>query len=59
MEAAEAATAKRRADEEAVADPDPEKGHGTVRMHDQPVVRIRLLEQFNRVLPATDTPRGW
>ena len=56
-EAAEAATAKRRADEEAVAAQTQKKATEQFD-RDKQVVRIRLLEQFNRVLPTTDTPRG-
>jgi outer membrane protein OmpA-like peptidoglycan-associated protein len=56
-EAAEAVAAKRKADEELAAAQAQKK---TMEQFDREkhAVRIRLLEQFNRVLPTTDTSRG-
>jgi outer membrane protein OmpA-like peptidoglycan-associated protein len=51
---AEAAEAKRKADAEIAAK---EQAVQTAQREKQQL-RARLLEQFNRVLPTTDTPRG-
>jgi len=53
----EAAEAKRKADEELVAAEAHKKATEQFDREKQ-AVRARLLEQFNRVLPTTDTPRG-
>ena len=54
---AEAAEAKRKADEELAAAEAQKKATEQFDREKQ-AVRARLLEQFNRVLPTTDTPRG-
>ena len=53
----EAAEAKRKADTELAAAEAQKKTMEQVDREKQ-AVRARLLEQFNRVLPTTDTPRG-
>ena len=53
----EAAEAKRKADEESAA-ADAQKKAAEQFDREKQAVRARLLEQFNRVLPTTDTPRG-
>jgi outer membrane protein OmpA-like peptidoglycan-associated protein/opacity protein-like surface antigen len=55
--AKEAAEAKRKADAELAAAEAQKKAMEQVDREKQ-AVRARLLEQFNRVLPTTDTPRG-
>jgi outer membrane protein OmpA-like peptidoglycan-associated protein len=55
--AEEAAEAKRKADEELAAT-ETEKRATEKFESEKQAVRARLLEQFNRVLPTTDTPRG-
>ena len=54
---AEAAEARRKADEESAAAEAQKKAAEQFDRQKQDV-RARLLEQFNRVLPTTDTPRG-
>jgi len=54
---AEAAEARRKADEELAAAEAQKKATEQFDREKQ-TVRARLLEQFNRVLPTTDTPRG-
>src|SRR6476469_842341 len=54
---AEAAEARRKADEELAAAEAQKKATEQFDREKQ-AVRARLLEQFNRVLPTTDTPRG-
>ena len=63
--ATEAAEAKRKADAEAAeakrkADAEIAAKEQTIQAaeREKQQLRIRLLEQFNRVLPTTDTPRG-
>jgi outer membrane protein OmpA-like peptidoglycan-associated protein len=56
-QAAEAEAAKRKADEELAAAQSQKKAMEQFDREKQ-AVRIRLLEQFNRVLPTTDTSRG-
>ena len=56
-EASEAAAVKGKADEEAIAAQTQKKSMEQFDREKQ-AVRIRLLEQFNRVLPTTDTSRG-
>ena len=53
----EAAEAKRKADEE-LAGAEAQKKATEQFDREKQAVRARLLEQFNRVLPTTDTPRG-
>jgi outer membrane protein OmpA-like peptidoglycan-associated protein/opacity protein-like surface antigen len=53
----EAAEAQRKADAELAATEAQKKTMEQVDREKQ-AVRARLLEQFNRVLPTTDTPRG-
>ena len=50
----EAAEAKRKADEELAA----KEAAVKAAEREKQELRARLLEQFNRVLPTTDTPRG-
>ena len=58
----EAAAAKRKADEEAAAEAkrkaDEEAAAAAQIERAKQELRARLLENFNRVLPTTDTPRG-
>ena len=56
-EAAEAVAAKRKADAELAAAEAQKKAMEQFDREKQ-ALRVRLLEQFNRVLPTTDTPRG-
>jgi len=63
--AAEAAEAKRKADAEAAeakrkADAEIAEKEQAIQAaeREKQQLRVRLLEQFNRVLPTTDTPRG-
>jgi outer membrane protein OmpA-like peptidoglycan-associated protein len=51
---AEAAEAKRKADAEIAAKEEAVQA----AQREKQQLRVRLLEQFNRVLPTTDTPRG-
>jgi outer membrane protein OmpA-like peptidoglycan-associated protein/opacity protein-like surface antigen len=53
----EAAEARRKADQELAA-AEAQKKAAEQFDHEKQAVRARLLEQFNRVLPTTDTPRG-
>jgi len=56
----DAAEAKRKADAElaAAAAAEAQKKSMEEADREKQVLRARLLEQFNRVLPTTDTPRG-
>jgi outer membrane protein OmpA-like peptidoglycan-associated protein len=58
----QAAEAKRKADEQAAAEAkrkaDEEAAAAAQREHAAHELRALLLENFNRVLPTTDTPRG-
>jgi len=56
-EAEKAKEAQKRLDEEAIAAQTQKKSMEQFDREKQ-AVRIRLLEQFNRVLPTTDSPRG-
>lgn len=59
--AAEAAEAKRKADEELAAKEAQKQAAEAQRLaaeREKQELRKRLLDQFNRVLPTTDTPRG-
>lgn len=59
--AAEAAEAKRKADAEIAAREDATRAaqaQTQAAEREKQQLRARLLEQFNRVLPTTDTPRG-
>ena len=59
--AAEAAEAKRKADEELAAKDAEKQAAEAQRLaaeREKQELRKRLLDQFNRVLPTTDTPRG-
>jgi outer membrane protein OmpA-like peptidoglycan-associated protein len=59
--AAEAAEAKRKADAEAAeANRKIAEKEQAIQAaeHEKQQLRVRLLEQFNRVLPTTDSPRG-
>jgi outer membrane protein OmpA-like peptidoglycan-associated protein len=63
--AAEAAEAKRQADEQlaqqqaaAQQQADQQQAALDQAQREKAALRARLLEQFNRVLPTTDTPRG-
>jgi len=59
--AAEAAEAKRKADAEAAeANRKIAEKERAIQAaeHEKQQLRVRLLEQFNRVLPTTDSPRG-
>ena len=51
---AEAAEAKRKSDAEIAA----REQAMQAALREKQQLRVRLLEQFNRVLPTTDTPRG-
>jgi outer membrane protein OmpA-like peptidoglycan-associated protein len=58
---AEAAEAKRKADAEIAAQETARKtaeARSQASEREKQQLRARLLEQFNRVLPTTDTPRG-
>ncbi len=59
--AAEAAEAKRKTDAEIAAKEEARRAAEEQRQaaeREKQVLRARLLTQFNRVLPTTDTPRG-
>jgi outer membrane protein OmpA-like peptidoglycan-associated protein len=56
--ATEAAEAKRKADAEAAEARRKADAEIQAAEREKHQLRVRLLEQFNRVLPTTDTPRG-
>jgi len=56
--AAEAEEAKRKADAEAAEAKRKSDAEIQAALREKQQLRVRLLQQFNRVLPTTDTPRG-
>jgi outer membrane protein OmpA-like peptidoglycan-associated protein len=56
--AAEAAEAKRKSDAEAAEAKRLSDAEIAANQREKQQLRARLLDQFNRVLPTTDTPRG-